>query len=147
MVPAPTTATNEVPVFEVIDETGVPPTFTLAAVVPVKFVPIIVIEVPGHPVVGEMEVIVGGGGGVHLKIRPLDGILLVAFCEEPQETVFVLAVPANKPFHCAIDPEQFLKSLAPDPPRIPISQALVVVVPAALLYIISITFVVSYNLI
>ena len=58
----------EVPVLDVIDETEVPPTLTLAAVAPVKFVPVIVNVAPGHPDVGEIEVIVGGNGQLAVQV-------------------------------------------------------------------------------
>jgi hypothetical protein len=62
VVPTPITATSVVPLFEVIEETGVPPILRLAAVAPIKFVPVIVIFEPTHPLEGLMLVIVGGGG-------------------------------------------------------------------------------------
>ena len=48
-VPLPNTTIICVPLFEVIELTGVPPTVTLAAVAPVKFVPLIVSDVPAQP--------------------------------------------------------------------------------------------------
>ena len=60
VVPAPAVTTIEVPVLEVIEETAVLPIVTLPTVViGAKFVPLIVIDVPGHPEEGENEVIVG----------------------------------------------------------------------------------------
>ena len=51
VVPAPTTATICVPVLDTIEETGVPPIVILAAVAPVKSVPLIVIVEPVQPFV------------------------------------------------------------------------------------------------
>jgi hypothetical protein len=62
VLPLPTTATICEPEFEVMDDIAPPPIVIFAAVRPVKFVPLIVIVDPGHPVNGEIEVIVGGGG-------------------------------------------------------------------------------------
>mgnify|MGYP003424825185 CR=1 FL=1 len=60
VVPAPITATNTVPEFEVIELTAVPPIVTFAAVAPDKFVPLIVIELPTQPLEVPKLVIVGG---------------------------------------------------------------------------------------
>jgi len=70
VVPPPVTATICVAFTEVIDATAVPPIVTLAAVAPVKFVPLIVIVAPGQPFEGEKELMVGGGGGVKLYVLP-----------------------------------------------------------------------------
>ena len=60
VVPLPITATRVVPLFEVIEVTGVPPICTLAAVAPSRLVPVIVIVVvPAQPLLGVNEVIVG----------------------------------------------------------------------------------------
>ena len=68
VVPAPITATIVVPLFDVIEVTAVPPIFTLAAVAPVKFVPVIVMLDPTHPLEAINKfVIVGGGGGVYVN--------------------------------------------------------------------------------
>ena len=60
VVPNPTTATITVPVLEVIEETAVPPILTLAAVAPVKLVPLIVIDEPTHPIDDPKLVMTGG---------------------------------------------------------------------------------------
>jgi hypothetical protein len=62
-------------VFDVIDETAVPPTVTLAADNPEKPVPFIVTEVPGQPEVGDIEEIVGGETGAVIENVPGHGLL------------------------------------------------------------------------
>ena len=57
VVPDPITATICVPVFDVIDVTGVPPIVIFAAVAPVKSVPFIVIEDPTQPLAAPKLVI------------------------------------------------------------------------------------------
>ena len=65
VVPAPTTATIVVPLFDVIEDTAVPPIFTFAAVAPVKFVPVIVMLDPTQPLEAVNKfVIAGTGAGV-----------------------------------------------------------------------------------
>jgi hypothetical protein len=71
----PSTTTSEVPEFEVIDETAVPPTVTFEALTPDKFVPVIVKVVPGQPVVGVIDEIVGGIGGAEIENVPGQGLL------------------------------------------------------------------------
>ena len=73
---------RHVPEFEVIDETAVPPTFTLAAVAPVKFVPLIVMEEPAQPLEDPKLVMVGVGGGVHVYVLPLLGLVLKSFVSD-----------------------------------------------------------------
>ena len=89
MVPPPTTTSIEVPLLEIMDETGVPPIRTFAAVAPVKLVPVIVIVVPGQPEVGDIDVIVGGGGGVKVYVKPAAGLTALL-----NSIVEVFAVPA-----------------------------------------------------
>ena len=117
VVPAPTVAVIWVAVFVKIPATAVPPIRTLAAVAPVRFVPLIVIVDPGHPLVGDIEVIVGETitGGVHLKILPEDGKLVV-----DHVTVLVFAVPAEFPAQFALEPVRLLKSPANVDPLKPI---------------------------
>jgi hypothetical protein len=58
-----TNATICVDVNEVIEVTAMPPIFTLVAVIPIKLVPVIVIEFPAHMledkpvIVGEREIV------------------------------------------------------------------------------------------
>lgn len=59
VVPVPITAVIWVLVKEVIEVTAVPPILTLAAVIPIKFVPLITIEFPGQPIVEPRLVMVG----------------------------------------------------------------------------------------
>lgn len=59
VVPVPITAVIWVLVKEVIEVTAVPPILTLAAVIPIKFVPLMTIEFPGQPLVESRLVIVG----------------------------------------------------------------------------------------
>ena len=59
VVPAPITAVICVLVNDVIEVTEVPPIFTLAAVIPIKLVPLITIEFPGQPLVEPSPVMVG----------------------------------------------------------------------------------------
>jgi hypothetical protein len=61
VVPDPTTTVIEAPLFEVIDVTAVPPILTLAAVAPVRLVPLMVNVDPTQPLEGLIEVIVGSG--------------------------------------------------------------------------------------
>lgn len=61
VVPVPITAVIWVLVKEVIEVTAVPPILTLAAVIPIKFVPLITIEFPGQPLVEPRLVMVGIG--------------------------------------------------------------------------------------
>ena len=63
-VPVPKTAVIVVAELTVNEEAATSPKFT--AVVPVKLVPVIVIDVPALPLVGVNEVIVGGGVDVGL---------------------------------------------------------------------------------
>ena len=61
VVPAPMTATIVLPSFDIIEATGVPPIFTLAAVAPNKLVPVIVIFEPTHPLEGVNKFVIVGG--------------------------------------------------------------------------------------
>ena len=58
-------------------ETATPLIVTPVTAEELKFVPVMVILEPLHCEEGEKEV--NAGGGVHLKIRPFEGIDLVAF--------------------------------------------------------------------
>ena len=73
VVPVPIVATMTVPEFDIIEETAVPPIFTLATVAPLKLVPFIVIEVPTQPLAEPKLVMVGGRGGVQVYFLPLAG--------------------------------------------------------------------------
>jgi hypothetical protein len=70
VVPTPETTTSDVPLLLVIDATEVPPILTFVAVAPVRFVPVIVMVVPGQPEEGLIPEIVGTGGGVKVYVRP-----------------------------------------------------------------------------
>lgn len=61
VVPVAITAVIWVLVKEVIEVTAVPPILTLAAVIPIKFVPLITIKFPGQPLVEPRLVMVGIG--------------------------------------------------------------------------------------
>ena len=68
VVPVPITATSTVPELEVIEVTAVPPIVTVAAVAPVKLVPLMVIDVPTQPLADPKEVIDGMVGARILTI-------------------------------------------------------------------------------
>jgi len=89
--PFPTTTVILVAELTINDEAATPPKFT--AVVPVKFVPVIVIEVPAAPLVGVNEVIVGNA----INVKPLSdavppGVVTLTLPDAPVPTTAVILV-------------------------------------------------------
>ena len=68
VVPEPITAIICVDVKDVMDVTAVPPIFTLAAVIPMKLVPLMVMVDPVHPLAVPKLVIVGVGGTTTVNV-------------------------------------------------------------------------------
>ena len=71
-LPVPLGTTNVMLVAETTVKLVTVNTPMLTAVAPVKLVPVMVTVVPGPPVVGVKLVMVGAGGAVTIKFKPLD---------------------------------------------------------------------------
>jgi hypothetical protein len=89
--PAPTTAMMEVEETTVNDVTSVPP--RVITDVLSKFVPVILIRAPAPAIIGEKEVMVGGG----MKVNPLSdavplGVVKLTAPEEPLPTTAIIEV-------------------------------------------------------
>ena len=89
--PAPTTAMMEVEETTVNDVTCVPP--RVITDVLSKFVPVILIRAPAPAIIGEKEVMVGGG----MKVNPLSdavplGVVKLTAPEEPLPTTAIIEV-------------------------------------------------------
>jgi hypothetical protein len=109
-------------------ETATPPKFT--AVVPVKLVPIIVIDVPVAPLAGVKEVIVGGGINVKSVIDAVPpGVVTLTLPDAPGPTIAVMVVDelteneeaATPPKFTAVAPVKLVPTIVTDVPVAPLA--------------------------
>ena len=133
--PVPTTAVIVVAELTVNDEAATPPKFTTVA--PVKFVPVIVIDVPAPPLVGVNEVIVGPG----INVNPANdaippGVVTLTFPDAPVPTIAVMLVDeltindeaATPPKLTAVAPVKFVPVIVIDvvvPPLVGVNDVIV----------------------
>jgi len=125
--PGPTMAVMLVGELTVNDDAAIPPKFT--SVVPVKFVPVIVIAVPIAPLDGLNEVIVGG----EINVKPANvavppGVVTLTLPAAPMPTTAVILVPeltvneeaATPPKLTAVAPAKFVPDIVIDVPAAPL---------------------------
>jgi len=125
--PAPTTAVILVAELTVNEVAGTPPKLT--AVTPVKFVPVITIDVPALPLVGVNEVIVGAGMNVKPMIDVVPpGVIILTLPVAPAPTTAVILVAeltvnevaATPPKLTAVAPLKFVPVIVIDVPAPPL---------------------------
>jgi hypothetical protein len=142
VVPLPITATIWVPLLEVIEATAVPPIFTSAAVVPERFVPFIVIDVPTQPLDEPKLEMVGAGGGVQVYVCPEVGLVAVR-----KRQVLLFAVPVVDVAHVTPAPINLLLKSVLDAPLKPTCAVEFVLFTVNAPYLSTIVLEVSFNLI